>query len=624
MAHKLAPGSPTTGLRLKSGKMESPVPDQGPRWQMVKSMGAPLVMFSLCYQANGGARTLARRVLPSVLVRQRFIKRWTDPVNRTTPNILKLQEISLRPQIQDRWDHCTQALDERGGFNIKSTFYGGRCECGLASEDPRSNPCKSITCRVCRVVRSAFAETAKAPAHIDQGDCGPGIYTKMNPADAHKHTTGPDGSELRVIILCSVAVPKVPGDDTSEDPIVEENGRCYCPTKDNIIPRWVIVYGITRPKPPPSPQVRKVSNATFNPPSSPASPRAGTPSGKDSGLAAEKDKKIRQLEAKIKWLEQALKDERDKNKDLTTKLAAAKRAAPPPPPPKQTDDLPDFPPSPTKTDSSEKPQRRRANSVGTIPDKPDRRPVKGDQGEEDYDELPDLPPGQKVRRPRGPSEDFGGFSGKRPKRPRPKRPTDFDGLPDLPPGAFPDDLPEFPPWDPSQGFGPGPGPFPPQPNYGGWGPQPQPVPPVGGWPGHFGPYPPYGVPPQPAQNAFAGPQITLCVLKGCDKPVHDEGSKFCSNQHRKDAVTKDGMPACILCKEYPRAISQFCGQGCLGKAQGQAPLLISVDQKDPMFSNIVNQFDISWRHTNKPKPTVAFVYKIVLSKQLTDSYLAYQ
>ncbi|KIO17229.1 hypothetical protein M407DRAFT_33131 [Tulasnella calospora MUT 4182] len=435
------------------------------------------------------------------LIRQRFIKRWSDPVNRTTPNILKLQEISLRPQIQDRWDRCTQALEERGGFNIKSTFYGGPCECNLASEDPRSNPCKSTTCRVCRVVRSAFAETAKAPAHIDQGVCGSGIYTKMNPADAHVHAGGPAGNELRVIILCSVAVPKVPGDDPSEDPIVEENGRCFCPTKDNIIPRWVIVYGISRPKPPPSPQIRKVSNATMNIPGSPASPRPGTPPRKEGG-AAEKDKKIRQLEAKIKWLEQALKDEKEKNKDLTTKLAAAKKA----PPPKQSDGLPDFPPSPTKTESSKRPERKRANSLpssadGTIPDVPDRRPA---NREDDEDELPDLPPVPKPHRQRGTgsaSEDFGGFSGKRPKRPRNKRVTDFDGLPDLPPGGFPDDLPEYPPWDPSQGFGPGPGPFPPQPNFG-WGPQPQPVPPAGGWGAPFGGFPGYGPPPPPAQNAF--------------------------------------------------------------------------------------------------------------------------
>lgn len=41
----------------------------------------------------------------------------------------------------------------------------------------------------------------------------------MNPADAHMHAEGPPDSELRVIILCSVAVPKVPGDDGSEDPV---------------------------------------------------------------------------------------------------------------------------------------------------------------------------------------------------------------------------------------------------------------------------------------------------------------------------------------------------------------------------------------------------------------------
>lgn len=561
------------------------------------------------------------------LIRQRFLKRWSDPVNRTTPNILKLQEISLRPQIQERWDRCTQTLEDRGGFNIKSTFYGGRCECNLASEDPRSNPCKSTTCRVCRVIRSAFAETAKAPAHIDEGDCGSGIYTKMNPADAHAHAHSPPGNDLRVIILCSVAVPKVPGDDNSEDPVVEENGRCYCPTKDNIIPRWVIVYGVNRPKPPPSPQVRKVSNAAFNPPASPsslpASPRLGSPSGKDSG-AAEKDRKIRQLEAKIKWLEQALKDEREKNKVLTNKLAATKVSAPPPA--KQVDSLPDFPPSPPKNDSSKEPKRRRANSLpgaadGSLPDLPERRPTR--RGEDDeLPDLPDLPRAPKNRRARASVSTSDGFDGLPEKRKgrRNKRMSGFDDLPDNPPGAFPDDLPEFPPWDQTHGFGPGPGPFPPQPGFG-WGPQPVPPP---GW-GQYGGFQPYGPPPPgPGQNAYGGSQMATCILKGCNKPVHEKGSKFCGDQHRKDAVTKDGMPACILCKEYPKAISQFCGQKCLTQAHAQAPMLINVDQKDPMFANIVHQFDTSWRHTNKTKPTVVFVYKIVQSKQLMDAYLAYQ
>ncbi|KAG8939840.1 hypothetical protein FRC00_013497, partial [Tulasnella sp. 408] len=127
----------------------------------------------------------------------------------------------------------------------------------------------------------------------------------------------------------------------------------------------------------------------------------------------------------------------------------------------------------------------------------------------------------------------------------------------------------------------------------------------------------------PGEDGDKRPEFPpVCLLKGCDKPAI-ENSKFCSDQHRGDAVTEDGMPACILCKEYPKAVGQFCSQECLEKAQGQAPMLISVDQMDPMFSNVVNQFDVSWRHSYKPKPTVAFVYKIVLSKQLTDSYLAY-
>ncbi|KAG9021956.1 hypothetical protein FS837_006837, partial [Tulasnella sp. UAMH 9824] len=39
---------------------------------------------------------------------------------------------------------------------------------------------------------------------------------------------------------------------------------------------------------------------------------------------------------------------------------------------------------------------------------------------------------------------------------------------------------------------------------------------------------------------------------------------------------------------------------------------------------VANEFDASWLQRNKPKPTVAFVYKIVQTKELTDAYLAYQ
>lgn len=49
-------------------------------------------------------------------------------------------------------------FESRGGYTIKSTFFGSLCICELASDNPRSNPCKSPLCIVCHVVRLGFDE----------------------------------------------------------------------------------------------------------------------------------------------------------------------------------------------------------------------------------------------------------------------------------------------------------------------------------------------------------------------------------------------------------------------------------------------------------------------------------
>ena len=108
----------------------------------------------------------------------------------------------------------------------------------------------------------------------------------------------------------------------------------------------------------------------------------------------------------------------------------------------------------------------------------------------------------------------------------------------------------------------------------------------------------------------------------------------------RDAVKLGHEQGCILCKKYPKSVAQFCGQQCLNSAYAKAPMLISIDRTDPKFDDsksyinslsiinysctVVNQFNLSWRHTDKAKPPVAHVYKIVLSKQLMDNYFLYQ
>jgi len=106
--------------------------------------------------------------------------------------------------------------------------------------------------------------------------------------------------------------------------------------------------------------------------------------------------------------------------------------------------------------------------------------------------------------------------------------------------------------------------------------------------------------------------------------VRQFGAKYCSNEHRKEAVTSGAEEACVLCKEYPKLNSLFCGRQCINKAESSAPLLISIDAKDKRFSDISDQFGKSWRHSNKTQPTVVGVFKVIMKKSLTDAYQAYR
>jgi len=126
--------------------------------------------------------------------------------------------------------------------------------------------------------------------------------------------------------------------------------------------------------------------------------------------------------------------------------------------------------------------------------------------------------------------------------------------------------------------------------------------------------------PNPDGFPPAGPP---CEIPGC-RAQPEPGSPYCSDEHRKIAVVTGLAEACILCKEYPRTVHLFCGDTCKDKAHDEAPLLISVDQEDPRFADISNQFKTSWRHTNKTLPTVQFVYKIVQTKELSQKYLDYR
>ncbi|KAG8848564.1 hypothetical protein FRB96_001091 [Tulasnella sp. 330] len=115
-----------------------------------------------------------------------------------------------------------------------------------------------------------------------------------------------------------------------------------------------------------------------------------------------------------------------------------------------------------------------------------------------------------------------------------------------------------------------------------------------------------------------------CALPGCRKPPYDWRAMYCSNVHRAEAVTQGHAVACILCKRYPKMQGFYCGQACQDDSLALAPMILRLEEDDPKFNDIRHQFDVSWRHTNKRKPEVRYVYKIIQTEDIADRYERYR
>jgi len=81
---------------------------------------------------------------------------------------------------------------------------------------------------------------------------------------------------------------------------------------------------------------------------------------------------------------------------------------------------------------------------------------------------------------------------------------------------------------------------------------------------------------------------------------------------------------CVRCKTHPTTLFNFCGQHCHERAVEKAPIIFQLDDHDPKFEEIRHRFDVSWKDTDKPKPTVKLIWKIVMNKQLMDSFFNYR
>ncbi|CAG8700811.1 732_t:CDS:2 [Cetraspora pellucida] len=112
--------------------------------------------------------------------------------------------------------------------------------------------------------------------------------------------------------------------------------------------------------------------------------------------------------------------------------------------------------------------------------------------------------------------------------------------------------------------------------------------------------------------------IPTCI-RCKNNQVRDMGSLWCSKKCRDDTPNWKMMiksdEFCLECRqEYPLYGKDFCKRECEEHAQNNG-------QK---FKDISNQFTSSWKHKNKPIPSVYAVYKIFPNQDLVFKYNDYQ
>lgn len=97
--------------------------------------------------------------------------------------------------------------------------------------------------------------------------------------------------------------------------------------------------------------------------------------------------------------------------------------------------------------------------------------------------------------------------------------------------------------------------------------------------------------------------------------------KYCTLQHKNTAAEKR---YCLFCHRAPIRVGHFCSRTCAAQSQDQAPCLLLVPSTHSTFKSVRYQFKKSWRHTDKKRPHVRAVYKIICSKKSNDDYESYR
>ncbi|KAG1743473.1 hypothetical protein EDB19DRAFT_1633152 [Suillus lakei] len=84
--------------------------------------------------------------------------------------------------------------------------------------------------------------------------------------------------------------------------------------------------------------------------------------------------------------------------------------------------------------------------------------------------------------------------------------------------------------------------------------------------------------------------------------------------------------ACLSCKKRPQSqrFRYYCSSQCHQEAQQNAPQLLEIPSNHNDYTNIETQFYDSWRHTDKVRPSVRHIYKIIVSSNINKRYDNYR
>ncbi|KAL4075066.1 hypothetical protein V8B97DRAFT_1949297 [Scleroderma yunnanense] len=71
-------------------------------------------------------------------------------------------------------------------------------------------------------------------------------------------------------------------------------------------------------------------------------------------------------------------------------------------------------------------------------------------------------------------------------------------------------------------------------------------------------------------------------------------------------------------------LDEFCVDKTENRKNGRRNRLLRVDRENPRFSEVERLFIKGWRHGKKDKPEVHFIFKVLWTEALLESYLAYR